>query len=257
MPKKEITASVYNPSDIVEKGIQDSYHHFTNDWLNKYECNLIAKAIYWFKEANYNWLSNIDILNDRIKYFFNPQLSRSMNHVVLVIHPLFLRDILENNKISFYNSDPIVFVSKSIAHFFLKHFPVHVVIDSEKLKSINPNTDHIQIGSFLIFDEDINLDKNCIVKILFNNKTVDVNDFINGSELEKAAVVQIQRGIFKIDEDKRDISPEYNLWDKITKTNCKVHEVEPSQTGKVTVIYQNGNTKSIGQEEFDLNYIKI
>ena len=151
MPLAKESISVYNPQDEWEKAIQDAYHASSDDgdWLPSFACQSIAKATANLKGLN-NWLDNESLFFQRASYFFAPHMSSNKDKLVFSTFPLFLYDIMENNEIDAYLHDPITFVTLPIAHYLLRDYPVHIIVDYSVLRSDNHDADFLDVGGLVV-----------------------------------------------------------------------------------------------------------
>jgi len=252
--------AVYNPSDPIERSIQEQYHNTSGQWLTACDCQLLSKALGSLKSFD-GWLENPKVLDHRISYFFASFMSKNKKNMVFLTHPLFLRDILENCEINSYLYDPIVFVTPSLAHYLFQEYPVHLYVDSSKLKGYN-DVHWVDIGGLLVCNrEDVKIDAGFITGILSKpecQETVsgimsDVRQ-LKGSSMSKAALSQVSPGIFKIDRHERDIEPDEMVWDKHERKNAIITRVEPGETGLVAIKYEDGYELSLPKEDFDTRY---
>lgn len=253
--------SVYNPSDPIERAVQEAHHQTKSEWLSKYHCQLIADALSSLKRYG-SWLNNPTVLNQRIEYFFTPHMSQNKDTMVFLTHPLYLRDILENCAINNYLFYPITLVTTPLAHYLFREYPIHLHFDAARLKSFN--RDSIDIGGLLIFpDEDIHFEPECLQQVVSKNNEyaglveqimADISQTVS-IPLAKVAVYEKERGVFAIDEHERDLRPDNAVWDKQKRENCQIREVGPGEVGIVQIEYTDGTTVNIGKDEFDQRYI--
>lgn len=237
--------AIYNPQNIWEKTVQDTYHLYNEGWLPSFACQLASQSI--LKLKGIDWIEDKITRTLRTKYFFSPSMCSDKNKMVFVTHNLFLRDIIENNVINAYLHDPIVFVSTPIAFYLLREYPVHITVDWSIIASDNKDK-FLDIGGMYISsdnDNDIKISKEAIVKINIQEEL----------GLKKAAATEIYPDVFKIDFDKRDLRPSQKIYDKINRTEAVLEEIDPGEEGKIKVIYPNGEAVVTTQSEFDLRYI--
>lgn len=261
MSIKKESIAVYNPSDPIERVVQEQYHQASGEWLSAFECQLITKGITSLKSTT-AWLDNYSLLQQRIGYFFAPFMSHKKNLVVLPTYPLFLRDILENCCISAYLHDPVAFVSRPLAHYLFREYPVHLYFDSSQLKGCN-SIKWIDKGGLLITDDDVHFEAECLVQVVTKNE--QVNDLVDEimtdvrnnvtMPLAKVAVSQVSRGVFTIDQHERVIYPESVVWDKVLREYGFVREVEPGEMGFVQIEYENNPEVTIPKQEFDTRFV--
>ena len=239
--------AVYDPTDATESAIQEVSHKYLGEWLNSSDCQLVARAINSLKVFD-DWLENAVLLEQRISYFFAPYMASHKNHMVFVTHKLYLRDIIENQEINLYNHDPIVLVTTPIAHYLLREYPIHIHLDIDKLKSLNYRERWLEVGGLIISDDkSIQVDESAILSIR------DADD----PGLEKAAASVVGPEVYKIDEHESSLEPDAEVWDKRSRESVTVVEVEPGETGVITVRYINGTTKSIPKTDFDVSFTRV
>jgi hypothetical protein len=258
--------AVYNPQDYLERAIQDAFHEHNDGWLPMYACQLAAKALAFLKMFDENWIENTKLIDHRVKYFFAPFMSAQKDEMVFVTSLLFLRDILENKTINAFIHNPVVFVTKPIAHYLLREYPVHILFDMNKLYSINRTAKPVHINGLVIFDEE-NLNTDDAVLDIFTKNTTSGTSSVSAMDIEhimrdtgfirKVAVSLREPGVFRNDQDKRTISPQAEVWDKIERVNGKVVKVEPGETGSIEVSLNNGIKKIVSQVDFDKEFTLI
>ena len=246
MQKKSI--SVYQPSDPLEKAIQDTYHEYEGTWLPSHVCQIAAKAFCSLKIFDSTWIEEDNLYKQRCSYLFSPEFVQNKDIMVFLTMPLFLRDVLENNLISSVTSNPVTFTTPTIAHYLYKEYPVKIYIKKDLLISGN-NCQWFHVGGFLITDTDVNLPRECIIKIKHADN-VDVPQIGETLGLKAASL----NGIFHVDEVERVLMPGMKVIDKTSKTGSGVIEtVEPGENGMVHMQFQTGNT-SIGKQLFDTRF---
>lgn len=253
--------AIYNPSDPLERGIQEAYHKVTNEWLDAATCQLTAKAVGNLKVFD-DWLEDARLLEHRLSYLFAPHMTRNKACMVLPIHPLFVRDVLENCEISAYLYSPITLVTRPIAHYLCREYPIHLYCDTSRLKGYN-TISWVDVGGLMIADEDVNFTPDMITRVVaidpqFNHMVESIMQDISETKetpMSKAAVSEIEPGIFKIDSHERGIEPGRLVWDKKHRQHGFVSEVEPGETGQVSVTYEDGREVVVPKLEFDRQYI--
>lgn len=253
--------SVYNPSDPLERIIQESFHSSNGEWLGKYQCQLIARAISSLKCSD-NWIDNPQLLEQRISYFFVPFMNRNKSIMVFVTYPLFLRDILENCEINVYLHDPITFITPPLAHYIFREYPIHVYIDTGDLKDYNDGP-WVDCGGLMISDQDIKINPLAIKRIQCKERHYTsmveniLSDIASNREipLSKVAISQISPGIFVSDRHEREIRPDDFVWDKKNKVKAHISKVEAGETGLVSIIYDDGNVVTVPKLDFDRRYV--
>ena len=131
--------------------------------MNASECQLASKAVCSLKCRN-EWFYEDDLFETRADYFFASDMMNDMEEMVFPTSVLFLRDILENRKISPYLHDPIVFVSKAIAFYLLKEYQLHLIVKAGSLNSTSATC----VGGLMIFEESVEITPDYIVGIKIN-----------------------------------------------------------------------------------------
>jgi len=252
--------SVYNPEDPLEKAIQNSHHHFNNGWLNSYECQLAAKALESLKYGQ-EWLKEENLFSIRTHHIFSPETQGDGEEIVFVTYPVYLRDILENKKISSISHDPVVFMSKALAFFLFQEYPIHIIV---KLSGIPESL--FQIGGLYISEENVTLDKEAIVgfKIMDEEKKPQITSLINQINmdtkicLDKTAVSLRSEGVFGLD---RGVDLAFKADDRVqhrkTRKAGRVDTKEPGDSGNVIVVYDDGEQAKFNKHEFVLNFMYI
>lgn len=252
---------VYSPNDRIERSIQDNYHKFNGDWLTGYECKFAKHAIERLKKFNKEWIKS-DIFVNRIKYFFAPEMSNN-DEVVFLTHPIFVRDILENKEINSYIFRPVVFVSRSIAYYLFREYPIHITLDYSKIKSNNQEILLSEIGGMVICESNVNI-KDALIKIESikgkHEFEIDVHNInqlcFDTGNFQKVAISQIDKGVFKIDEDERFINPNDTVWDKNNRKEGKVVSIDPGE-GFVEIVFPDKDVQKIEKGNFDRSFIVL
>ncbi len=259
--------SVYDPSDPIEKAIQDAFHETDPGWLPSYPCRLLADAISSAKVFDDNWLRNPILLTHRISYFFNPVMNQSKETMVFLTHLIFLRDILENRNIDSYLHSPVLFVTVPIARYLFREYPIHIHVNMDLLKADNPNVDFEEVGATLISDrQDVKVSDNTILRVHPLETKTDFeqadSSVVMGIQEQtgfetKVAVSLIGDGVFQIDTHEREIYPDDRIFDKKNSSEGVILAVEPGDTGLVYVNYDDGDKTSISKEQFDTRFIIV
>lgn len=253
--------SVYNPSDPVERCVQDSYYAIHHEWLTAYPCQLIAKAITSLKFSS-DWCDRNDLLKHRISYFFAQHMSRNKEVMVFLTHPIFVRDIFENLLINSFIYDPIVLVTKPLAHYIFREYPIHIHFKKSALQ--RHQNDWTDIGGLLIANQNVNFDFTdiCAIKVI-NHEYLEITQNILNSSLalynktdclRKVAITQTQPGMFELDDDQRAMHPYDAIWDKETRRKGIIDAVDPGDAGMVSIIYDDGTKLSVPKIMFDTQY---
>lgn len=264
MDKKAI--AVYNPSDPLERAIQEAYHENETGWLDMYSCKLCARAILSLKMFDEDWLNHPELFDQRIKYFFAPYMSMKKDYVVFPTTLLFLRDILENNSINGFVTNPVAFVTRPISHYLLREYPVHVLVDKHKVIGANQSQYYLDVGGLVVFDGmNVNLPEDAVLDILSkepkdgNSSTslVDIERMTDGTGYRKVAVSLRGPGVFTNDEHKREIKPEATVWDKADREEGTITKVEFGENGFIEVLLDSGIKKVISQGNFDREFVLV
>jgi len=255
--KKSI--SVYNPQDPLEDSLQTAYHKYNNGWMTSFECQLAAKAIASLKSEN-DWIYEKKLLNTRANYFFSPEMCGDSSETIFVCHPISLRDILENRRISSYLNEPVVFVSKPIAYYLLKEYPLHIIVDLHLINS----SEIFNLGGLWISENRIDLPINAIKGIKINDNVnresiVQMIDRISQETnmiMHKVAVTNLGKGVFGLERGiDLDIVANEPVQNKVTKKFGTVYSVEPGDNGCIFVLYNNGENEVFTKSEFVHNFI--
>lgn len=253
--------SVYNPSDPLERAIQESFHATDGSWLSSYQCQTLAEAVASLKCYD-DWLEDPKLLEHRIAYFFAPYMSRDKSVIVLPTSPIFVRDILENCQINAYLYDPIAFVTPPLAHYFFKDHPIHIYFNAGRLRGAN-HIQWIEAGGLMVSKgSDLVVDPTSITHvrtsdIKYTKMVESILGDINKSEttLSKVAITQLSPGVFRLDDHVRQVQPDDPVWDKDERLKAVVSEVGPGSTGLVIILYEDGKKVSVPKVEFDRRYI--
>ena len=241
--------AVYDPEDPLEAAIQAASKKYTNQWLPAYHCQATAKAIHALKMYE-DWVFKEDLLALRMGYFFDPCMTAHKEYIVFPTYPIFLRDIIENESINTSCYNPIGFITRPLAHYLFTEIPIHIIIDSNILKS--HNKDYVDIGGLLIFQDNVCIPKESIINILEKKHTdIALEDML------KSASTEINWGIFKIDEDERDIRAGQEVLHKPTRKAALVTTIEPGETGSVEVTFDDGSKIVVPKLDFDLQFILV
>lgn len=258
---KKLAISVYNPTDPVERAIQESFHSVNGEWLSSYGCQLLARALSSLKSSG-TWVDNAELLEHRISYFFAPYMCRDKSVMIFPTYPLFLRDILENCEINAYLHDPVTLVTRPLAHYLCQEYPVHICFNTSSLKGYNAGS-WTDLSGFLVADKDVRFQPEAIEKIQCKEtKYAAMVEQILGdigknreSPLSKVAISQIAPGVFTSDRHERIIEPDSFVWDKKLRVQGIVSQVDTGETGLISVVYDDGNTVTIPQVDFDHRYV--
>jgi len=253
--------AVYSPQDPLEKYVQDTYHQYNDDWLISSSCQLATKAIISLKMYS-RWLDDEHLIESRMRYFFDLKMTERRNQVVFLTFPLYLRDILENEKIDSFLHCPIVFVAPRIAYWIFKEYPVHIYLNESALKAENGQTKFLSVGGLnLVENADVKITKSMIDKI----RTIEshdliadiVKDYDQKESMKKAAEIEILRDIFKITNLEKDLQPNLRIWNKSERIYGTIESVQPGEVGEVEITYDNGSGCKIGKNEFELQHTVV
>jgi hypothetical protein len=235
--------AIYNPQDVWEREVQDAYHQFTGEWMPSFACQLASRAILKLKTVD--WVEDPFLRPIRASYFFAPHMCSHKEEMVLVTHPLFLRDILENQCVNACLHDPIVFVAPPIAFYLLRDYPVHIRVRWQDVVADNHGVDFIDVGGLYIsYGKNLKLTRKCIVEV--GQVT---------SDLRKAAATEIRPDVFEIGQHHRKLQPETDVYDKQVRVNGTIEEVGIGEEGVIKVVYPNGESIVLPQDEFDMRFI--
>lgn len=259
------SSPIYNPQDELERAIQDAFHKYNQRYLTAFECRLAAKTIASLKIKN-DWVYEDKLLPTRMDAIFGPKMSSDDQQVVFATSLLFFRDIMENQRISGVLNDPVVLVSKPIAYYFLREYPLHLIIDIGKIKQ----ADFIRIGGLNITETNVSVSRACLAGVKINNEmnkkyiATEVRQIVRdadklcNSPMSKAAVKLKGEGVFRLEYG---IEPEIKADDfiqhKISKKTGKVNFVEPGDTGWIGVQYDDGDMDIFKKSEFNINFVQI
>lgn len=247
---------VYYPKDEFERALQDASYKHEEKWLSQSDCQLMSHAIVGLKMFHPQW--TISFPKERASYFFSPYLVDSKDQLVFVTHPLFIRDILENNEFNSYLHSPVTFMTKPLAHYLFREYPIHLHIDRDKLTSINSGVRFVYAGGLLMADENVALDKDCITGMVTPNNRNEAFD-LGESTLDevKLAASLVAPGVFRIDEHERALLPDMQVWDKDDRVKGIISSVEPGETGSVEIDYSDGHNTTIGKQFFDQRFVVV
>jgi hypothetical protein len=257
MPKKSTeidSLQVYKSADILERTVQDCFHANLGKWLSESDCKLLTQAIASSRIFD-NWLEKDELLRQRISYFFVPFMTSCKDKVVLLTYPLFLRDILENSKIDSNLHAPILFVTLPIAYYLFKDYPIHLVVDYDRLKTANKHVELKEFGGVIVSSEDVFLPQECIVDIASHSKDLNVVAIKKDLGLNKTAVSLISRGIFKSDEDERALSANMLVWHKQTRKTGFIKSITAGENGNIEVELEDGQNIAVSAITFDQEFV--
>jgi hypothetical protein len=252
--------AVYDPADPWESAIQDAAKQITGNWLPSHPCQMLAKAVASLKIGT-RWLDRDDLLPVRAHHLFNPDMISNKDVLVFATHLLYLRDILENGEIDDNLHEPISFMTIPLASFLFRDSPVHLYVNHDLLRASNPDADFLDVGGFLIArNGKVTLTEGVVIDIHYygdEGKKPEVESLITGmkSELLKAAATEIAPDVFEIGEHFRELRPEMEVWDKLTRRKGEIAVVEPGETGTIYVRYPDAAEVSIPKLKFDEQFV--
>jgi hypothetical protein len=266
MLKAEAIA-VYNPQDSLERAVQDAYHEHNDDWLSMYECQLVTRALAYLKMFDEGWIDNQELFSHRVKYFFTPFMAVQKNDMVFATTLLFFRDILENRCINGFTHNPVVFITRPLAHYLLREYPIHILFDMNRIFAANRDCDYLDVGGLVVFDQkNIVLPEGSLLNV-FTKDSKDGSSPTSQRDLEhitqdtgftrKVAVSLRGPGVFTNDEHTRAVRPQAAVWDKADRKEGTVIKVEPGEMGTVEILLEDGSKKLISQVDFDREFILV
>jgi hypothetical protein len=265
--KEKTAIAVYNPQDPLERAVQEAYHEHNDGWLHMYPCQLAAKALASLKMFDEEWLENDLMFEHRVRYFFAPFMSAKKDQMVFATTLLFLRDILENRAINGFTHNPVVFVTRPLAHYLLREYPVHVLFDMDKIYAANRDCQYLDVGGLVIFDgENIDLPDGSMLDVFTKDSkkgesptsSIDLNHITEETGFARKVAVSLREpGVFTNDEHKRSIRPQQIVWDKSDRLEGTVVKVEPGEMGTIEVLLDNGTKKIISQSDFDREFALV
>ena len=248
--------AVHNPSNILEKAIQDAAKQITGNWLPSYPCELLAKAIVNLKDGS-DWLEREDLIQIMMSHLFSEHMTDNKQLRIFPTHLLYLRDIFENGEINGILHSPIVFMTFPLALFLFRECLVHLHFADDKLRHANPDVEFLDVGGFLIV-ENSNVRINGVVEGLTYYGEKDhsqVKALVQG--MNKAASKEIAFEVFEIDEHVSDLKPDVVVWDKFDRTTADIKEIEPGETGVVHIKYPNGHFSTFSHDEFNVRFTVV
>lgn len=208
------------------------------------------------------WLEEHHLFRQRASYFFQPQMIGRMDRIVFPTYPLYLRDIVENGRISSTIHGPVTFFSRPVAHYLFQEYPLHLVFRTDSVFSRNEQP--FNAGAACIFDKSIDIDPSDIVGfrtygIANKMRMASILRELLDRPLAKVAVSKTDSpGVFGLDRGiDRDIRPGQKVMDKRSGMAGSVQVVEPGDTGLVTVALENGATNSLLKHEFDMAMVVL
>jgi hypothetical protein len=263
---KKTAIAVYNPSDPLERAVQNAYHEQSVGWLDMYSCKVFTKALISLKMFDEDWLNHHELFEHRVRYFFAPHMSMKKDFVVFPTTLLFLRDILENCSINGFIINPVAFVTRPISHYLLREYSIHILIDKHKMLAVNSGKEYLDVGGLVIFDEhNVTITEDSIIDIVTkdtgkgksHSSVIDVEHMTEDMGYQKVAVSLRGPGVFTNDEHKRAIKPQSAVWDKIDRKEGTVITVEPGENGIIEVLLDDGIKKIISQVNFDREFVLV
>lgn len=258
------TLEVYNPTNDLERTLQEQYHKATNEWLSEQECKQLYRSITSLKWTNEDWLNNSKLLSHRISYFFNKAFAQDRKTVVFPTYPIFVRDILENNKIEYVLHRPVTFVTTSIFHYLFPEYPVGLVFDYQLLKSQNKHTKLHDFGSIVsTYDDSVVFEDGTMVKVLIrDNSKVDQNfhELLQNLRcvsqvISRSAAAQYGENLFRIDDDETTNVIGQSVINKVTRQTGKIELFEPHENGLIFIRQSNGKLDPVTKMVFKSEYV--
>lgn len=231
----------------LEKYIEQSFSKIFEKELDSVDCHLVYKAVSYLRFFD-DWLEDEKLIEHRIGYFFHPILSKR-DKIVFLTQPLFLRDILESEKIDGKLYNPITFVTPPLAYFLFRDYSVHINVNYDKFKSKNKCK---EIGNLIICEGDAVLCRDMIENITGLGTFGITKDY----GLDKIAVSNISRGIFKNDEDEKKLNADMKVWNKKNRCVGRIINIIPGENGQVDV-EENGKVNSVPKMQFDETYTVV
>jgi len=265
--KKKTAIAVFNPQDPLEKAVQDSYHEHNEGWLSMYYCQLVTGALASLKMFDEDWIENDSLFSHRVKYFFAPFMSAQKDYMIFATTLLFFRDIMENRCINGFTHNPVVFVTRPLAHYLLREYPVHIMFDMNKIYAANRDSSYLDVGGIVVFDrENVLLPEGSMLDV-FTKDPKEGDSPVSRMDLEhitqdtgftrKVAVSLRGPGVFTNDEHTRAVRPQAVVWDKAERKEGTVIKVEPGEMGNIEVLLDDGSKKIISQVDFDREFTLV
>lgn len=251
------------------KMLQTAAAQVTGNVLEDDDAITMAFALMSVKSGD-KWLEDQEVMPFRCKYFFEPHMTENQSQMVFVTYPLFLRDILESQKISDHLHSPVVFMTPELSGFIFKEYSVQVCVDQQKLKRANPKQEWLSVGGLLIAPQgNISID-GAVLRLgigphedqkfrleLFRRVKDIQRDAIMFTKTAQSQPVPGQPEVWESAEHERDLLPGTRLLDKEKRTYAVVKWCEPGKEGYVEVEYAGGKTLKLRQDEFDIKFTRI
>ena len=251
------------------KHLQTAAAQATGNVLEDDDALTVAFALLSAKGGD-RWLEDREVLPFRCRYFFEPHMAENQSQMVFVTYPIFLRDILESQKIKNRLHGPVVFMTPELAGFIFKEYSVQVYVDPQQLKKANRKQQWLSVGGLLIAPEgDISID-GAVVRLgigphedqkfrweLFRRVKDIQRDAVMLTKTAQAKPVPGQPEVWEPSEHERDLPAGTRLLDKEKRTYAVVKWCEPGKEGYVEVEYAGGKTVKLRQDEFDIKFTRI
>lgn len=249
--------SVYNPQDPLERSLQDSCRKYLDYYMTSFECKLFCKAVESLKCLDGSWIYEEELYSNRADYFFASDMSS--DEYVLPVNILYLRDILENKKVSGIIFNPAVFVTRPVAHFLLREYDVHLVFQFENLKSVNGGS-VLKLGNLYIDNDGVNIPDKMEIVVNRPDLTDEVDKIVEGINsfpILKAASSESGDGVLFLDKVEKNLKINQKVMNKISKKYAVIVEVEPGYTGDVDILYTSGERIKVPKVRFEFDFVVI
>ena len=254
---------IYQPTNPLEKKVQENFHEISNDWLDEKTCKLIVSSIASLKSFD-DWLEKDNLLKTRMSYFFVSEMTSEKGTMVFLTHPLFVRDILENREIHTTLFNPISFVTTPIADFLFHDYPVHIYVNMDSVKRENRDKLFVDVGGLIICEKNVNLPQGCVEKIKVVHEDPEtaksmyqtiLNIQGDTDTLTRYAAKMIATGVFQLEETERNLHPDMKVWDKRERKPGTIEYVDKGERGDVVIEYEEGVQRKIPKSLFDNKFI--
>jgi hypothetical protein len=261
----DIKFQPHTKEDPFIQSVQEAFFAATAQRLGDDEADLVDRAICSLKIFD-DWSENESLMKTRAAHLFDEKLISDLDAMIFPTKLLFLRDIIENESIDGFLHSPTVFMSSPLAHFLFPEYEILIVVDHGKLISANPTGRLRLIGGMLISNGgSVCLPHDAIRLIRLRSRghrrdqeTYDiVTSIVKGCQgtLSKQAVSQIDKGVFQIDEDQRNLNPGQRVTRKGDKATGNIERITPGEEGTVAVHMDDGSEEEVKQVDFDARYV--
>lgn len=236
--------------------IKTIYDKFYKKQLSQEDIFSFDDNIRYLKKFDYKWLENKDLLEQRLNLLFEPLLTQKQEQIVYLTHINYLRNIFENNLIDINLHNPICFVTTPVAYYLFPEYTIHLYIDKFKLDAEN-NVEHNKIGGIIEYKDSVKIEPSFINKIVCKNQSFvnSINNIRKDTGFNKFAVSLKQRGVFKIDEDQRNIRPNSKVVNKLNNKKGTIISIEKGEHGNVIVQYEDKTIQLVEQGDFDYQFV--